>query len=78
MVVYLLTLSKSTSNSYQVLQNFEDEKKLLVDEESQEIDCSPERKLEDFIQPAAYLLLTALIFITMFPTVLPAAIVRYD
>ncbi|KAF1758633.1 hypothetical protein GCK72_015092 [Caenorhabditis remanei] len=76
MVVYLLTLSKSTSNSYQVLQNFEDEKKLLVDEESQEIDCSPERKLEDFIQPAAYLLLTALIFVTMFPTVLSAAIVR--
>ncbi|EFP11923.1 hypothetical protein CRE_13248, partial [Caenorhabditis remanei] len=53
-----------------------DEKKLLVDEESQEIDCSPERKLEDFIQPAAYLLLTVLIFITMFPTVLPAVIVR--
>ncbi|CAL2041366.1 unnamed protein product [Caenorhabditis brenneri] len=84
MVVYLLGISKSEFQ-YKVLNNEEDLEsddkiQLLGDEESQEIsECCPNEKFSTLLkysQPAAYTSLGFLVFITVFPLVLPATVVR--
>ncbi|EGT46054.1 hypothetical protein CAEBREN_32457 [Caenorhabditis brenneri] len=84
MVVYLLGISKSEFQ-YKVLNNEEDLEsddkiQLLGDEESQEIsECCPNEKFSTLLkysQPAAYTSLGCLVFITVFPLVLPATVVR--
>ena len=82
MVVYLLGISKSEFQ-YQVLINEEegepDCKKLLGDEESQEVECCPNERFSMFLkysQPAAFVSLICLICINLFPLALPATVVR--
>ncbi|KAF1758635.1 hypothetical protein GCK72_015094 [Caenorhabditis remanei] len=81
MVVYLLSTSK-TEVQYQALNNEEEDiecKKLLGDEESQEMECCPNEqfsKLFKMSKKFSYLLLMILMFVTAFPKVSPPELMR--
>ncbi|CAP30044.2 Protein CBG10723 [Caenorhabditis briggsae] len=80
MVVYLLSNQK-TEIKYQALNNEEEGecKKLLEDEESQEVDCCPNEKFSKFLklsQRFSYMILLVVTMVNTFPLTLPPALVR--